>query len=241
MKEVRPLIVELYEEVKNDESTVHQRQCVVQICLNLSRMKNFGTYLDNSFMQKYIKTLKLLFASKLSPSPVQHFCLVSLTNFAYYCESARPAIMDNDLIDIFQEKGFADERLNVKYAAVINIISNDETCIYRLIDLGAQKLLVSLQDSFTKLTLKENGESVKSKKKDFVKGQSTLQLKELMKSGAFQFLSGDDGSNDTNAVSSNSNNNSGEQYFVPEHFDNLIFYFFAFISAATSFGTRSNV
>lgn len=192
MKEVRPLIVELYEEVKNDESTVHQRQCVVQISLNLSRMKDFGSHLDSAFTQKYIKTLKLLFSSRLSPSPVQHFCLVALANFAHHCESSRSAILDTDLIDIFQDKGFLDERLNVKYAAVINIISNDEACIYRLIDQGAQKLLVSLQDSFAKLTMKETGDMTSNKRKEFRKGQSTLNLKEMMKSGAFQFLSGDD-------------------------------------------------
>eukprot|EP00597_Dinobryon_sp_UTEXLB2267_P015326 CAMPEP_0170120348 /NCGR_PEP_ID=MMETSP0020_2-20130122/15090_1 /TAXON_ID=98059 /ORGANISM="Dinobryon sp., Strain UTEXLB2267" /LENGTH=1500 /DNA_ID=CAMNT_0010350197 /DNA_START=432 /DNA_END=4934 /DNA_ORIENTATION=+ len=207
MKEVRPLIVELFEEVKSETCSLHQRQCVVQICLNLSRQRDFGNHLDITFIQKFIKTLKLLFASKQSPSAVQHFCLVALTNFAHYCEPARSSTLDNDLMDLFQENGFADSHLNVKYAALINIISNDESCIYRLIEQGAQKLLVSLQDSFSKLSLKENIETVSLKKKDFKKGQSIVQLKELIKSGAFQFLSGDDNANDslTNTATSSTN------------------------------------
>jgi hypothetical protein len=141
---------------------------VVQICLNLSRRHEFSTYLDNEFIGIFVKSLKILFSSKLSPPSVKHFSLVALTNFAFHCRPARQIILGNDLIDLFNDVGIADERLNVKYAGLLNIISNEESSIYKLLDLGTQKMFVSLQDSLTNCYCEGQWRGISQSKKERV-------------------------------------------------------------------------
>lgn len=149
--ESKMIVNELYEEVRNNASQVHQQLCVVKIGYNLSKQSSFKDYLDQKLIDLFVKSMKILFSSKLSAAAVQYCALINLINLANFCVDARSLILSADLIDIFYENGIDDDKMNVLYVALLNIISNEESCCYRLLDNGVQKLLVSLQDSFQRL------------------------------------------------------------------------------------------
>lgn len=164
------LVMELYEETRFDSSTAHQQLCVAKIAQNLSKHVEFKDYLDDSSVDLFVKTLKTLFSSRRSSRDIQISALLSLTHFANYCTSSRSYILSNDLIELFYEAGTEDTGLNVKYVGLLNIISNEESCCYKLLELGVQKFLVSLQDGFQKMT---DGASLEKKQKKLLRAQSS--------------------------------------------------------------------
>lgn len=149
--ESKSFVNELYEEVRNNASQLHQQMCVVKIGYNLSKQSSFKDYLDQKMIDLFVKSMKILFSSKLSPSHVQYSALINLINLANYCVDSRSLILSADLIDLFYDNGIDDGKMNVLYVALLNIISNEESCCYRLLDNGVQKFLVSLQDSFQRM------------------------------------------------------------------------------------------
>jgi hypothetical protein len=101
-------------------------------------------------VHKYVDALKTLFAHGSLPTRAR--ALTALVNFTTTCRPARVEALGarNDIVSILEEAGIDDPVMNVKYAALINNISNEENCCIRLIEAGALKLTVSLQDSFFK-------------------------------------------------------------------------------------------
>ena len=149
--ESKSIINELYEEVRNNASMPHQQMCIAKIGYYLSKQSNFKDFVDTKLIDLFVKTMKILFSSKLSSSQVQYSALINMINLANFCVDARSLILSADLIDIFYDNGIEDDKMNVLYVALLNILSNEESCCYRLLDNGVQKLLVSLQDSFQRL------------------------------------------------------------------------------------------
>lgn len=179
MNEKQALLDELYEEVRFDASTPAQQQSVVQIGLNISLEGQLSDYLDQALIDTFVRTMKILFLSRTAKKDIQRGCLMTLINFNYYCKEARGSTLSGDLLESFYDVGLEDDQINVKYAALLNIISTEESCCYKLLDLGAQKFIVSLQDSFTRLT---NGAlNVQNKKKKALKkGMSMANITALI-------------------------------------------------------------
>eukprot|EP01031_Cornospumella_fuschlensis_P007510 gene7510-9307_t len=172
------LVKELYEEIKYDNSSVHQMLSIVKISLNLTQYEQFYTFLDQSTLELFIKTIKSL----LSPSVqfysyVQYMALISLIYLARYCTSSRSLILSTDLIEVFISMGIEDDFINVKYAELLHIISNEENCCYRLLDMNIQRFLSSLQDSFQRLVLGQSqSKTYKKPEKRYAKGGSVADL-----------------------------------------------------------------
>jgi hypothetical protein len=96
--------------------------------------------------------------------------LDAFIRFIFYCRPSRSIALGNDLLDLFKDGGTDDGEMNIKYAALLNIISCDESCVYRLLDQGILKMLVSLQEAFNKLCAQLNlSNSSAQKKKQFIR------------------------------------------------------------------------
>jgi hypothetical protein len=171
IKESKTLVQELYEETKFDASSSHQQFCVAKIAYNLSKHKHFKEDLDEVQIDLFVKTLKILFSSRRSTREIHISALTSLTHFALYCSASRSFILSSDLIELFYEAGTEDNVMNVKFVGLLNIISNEESCCYKLLELGVQKFLVSLQDCFQKMT--DGASSELKKQKKLLRGQSS--------------------------------------------------------------------
>lgn len=162
----RVLVSELYEECRFDSSSLHQQISVTKIAYHLSKHSTFHQFLDETTIDLFVKTLKLLFSSRRSTRDIQFSALISLTHFAHACSSSRSFILSADLIEMFYDVGTEDNLMNVKYVGLLAIISNEENCCYKLLELGVQKFLVSLQDSFQKMADgSDNGQERKKSRK----------------------------------------------------------------------------
>eukprot|EP01032_Pedospumella_encystans_P013724 gene13724-15786_t len=174
------LLEELYEEVRYDTSKLNRRKAVVKIGLNISKRPDLCTYLSQPLIYTFVSTMKLLFSSRLGTETIQMSALVTLINLNYHCREARATTLGTDLIDLFQTVGLDDDKMNVKYAGLLNVISNEEACCYKLLDLGVHKLLVALQESFHRLTA--GGVTIRSNQKSFKKGQSIKNMTNVLAS-----------------------------------------------------------
>ena len=174
------LLEELYEEVRYDTSKLNRRKAVVKIGLNISKRPDLCTYLSQPLIDTFVSTMKLLFSSRLGTETIQMSALVTLINLNYHCREARATTLGTDLIDLFQTVGLDDDKMNVKYAGLLNVISNEEACCYKLLDLGVHKLLVALQESFHRLTA--GGVTIRTNQKSFKKGQSIKNMTNVLAS-----------------------------------------------------------
>ena len=181
------LIHELYEEVRFDTSKLSRRTAVVKISLNISRRPDLSSYLTQPLIDTFVSTMKMLFSSRLGSEKVQMSALVTLINFNYHCREARATTLGVDLIDLFQTVGLDDDQMNVKYAGLLNVISNEESCCYKLLDLGVHKLLVALQESFHRLT--SGAGPPRKRMKSFKKGQSIKNLTAMLSATSTASLS----------------------------------------------------
>lgn len=174
------LLEELYEEVRYDTSKLNRRKAVVKIGLNISKRPDLCTYLTQPLIDTFVSTMKMLFSSRLGTEKIQMSALVTLINLNYHCREARATTLGTDLIDLFQTVGLDDDQMNVKYAGLLNVISNEEICCYKLLDLGVHKLLVALQESFHRLT--SGGVTHRKRIKSFKKGQSIKNISNVLAS-----------------------------------------------------------
>ncbi|KAJ1398260.1 hypothetical protein B484DRAFT_406713, partial [Ochromonadaceae sp. CCMP2298] len=116
------------------------RHALAQIALNLSLRADLSTFLSPKHVASFVAIGKALFASRLGSHQIQMTALITLINFNFYCKEARATTLGTDLIDLFLEAGLEDPKMNVKYAGLLNVISNDESCAYRLLDLGVHSV-----------------------------------------------------------------------------------------------------
>eukprot|EP01038_Epipyxis_sp_PR26KG_P005363 gene5363-7438_t len=149
VSEIELLIEEISYVIKCLPNTSHQHE-VVSISLNMSMRFELSTYMNQEQVIKFVNAMKLAFSSEFVTFSVQDAALATLINFALYCPSARSPLLGSDLISLFLDVGIQNEQLNIKYISLLNIISNEENCCYRLLELGAQAFIVSLQESFGK-------------------------------------------------------------------------------------------
>jgi len=178
------LIEELHEEVRHDTSKLNRRKAIVKIGLNISKRPDLSSHLTQPLIDNFVATMKMLFSSRLGTEKIQMSALVTLINFNYHCREARATTLGTDLIDLFQSVGLDDDQMNVKYAGLLNVISNEEVCCYKLLDLGVHKLLVALQESFHRLTA--GGVTTRKRVKSFKKGQSIKNITNMLASTNLQ-------------------------------------------------------
>ena len=141
----RGLVLEMYKEVLNEKSK--QTELVVMLAYNLSIHENLSDWLAQDLIEMFVELLKTIFAS--SPYPLKATALSTLINFCTNCRSSRATLLGVDLVDIFEDVGIEDAVMNVKYAAILNIVSNEENLCIKLLEMRAQKFLVSIQGSIT--------------------------------------------------------------------------------------------
>lgn len=194
------LLDAMFEEVKYEMTSRHQQWAVAMISYYLTTNGPIHEHLDPQLMECFIKTMKILFAARNTEPTVQLACIAVLINFAANCAEARPIILSSDLIELFYQVGLDDDRLNVRYAALLYIVSNEENCCYKLLELGIHKLLVSMQDTFQRLI--SGASSRRKKEKKYVKGQSLADLNQFLngKSQSVSDLHNSSGVNDSTAL-----------------------------------------
>ena len=145
------LVSEIHKEISQAEGEI--RITLAQLCLNLSNKSDLGKLLSQENVALLAKSCKLLFStSSLHPDTcavIRSTTLTTLNNLAVNVPSVRGAILDTDLIHLFETAGFDEKALVLKYCALLNIISNEESCCMKLLENGVQRLLITLQDKFT--------------------------------------------------------------------------------------------
>lgn len=146
---------------------------------------DFGNQkIDLAMLELFVKTIKVLFASSNTDPQVQLASMIVLIHLANNIPESRSVILSTDLIDLMTKKvGLEHEILNVRYAALLNVISNEEICCYKLLELNVHKLLVAMQESFMQLsTSKKSGLNNRKKSLQYVKGKSISNLSNMMAS-----------------------------------------------------------
>lgn len=121
--------------------------CLAQLSVNLSIQNDLKLLLDYDNIVLLVKTCKVLFST--SELKIRSTVLTSLNNIAIVVPDVRGAILDTDLIPLFEQAGFDDKDCVLKYCALLNIISNEESCCMKLLENGVQRLLITLQDKFS--------------------------------------------------------------------------------------------
>lgn len=132
----------------------------------------------------FIKTIKIILSTTNCNAVIQLMALVTLINLARYCHSSRAIILGTDLIDLMNSIGIDDDHINVKYAELLHLISNEESCCYRLLDMNIQRFLISLQDSFQRLLQGQGKTTYKKADKKYTKGQSIANLTAFLNSSS---------------------------------------------------------
>ena len=177
MVKQRLLVLEMYKEVLDTNST--QIELVVQLAYNLSLCKTLHNWFEQDLCEMFVELLKRIFAQRSYACKAT--AMSTLINFCTYARSSRITLLGMapsareqsssgsgaaaplNIIDLFETVGIEDPVMNVKYLAVLNIISNEENLCIRLLEAGAQKFMVSVQGSLTALTPLPSAKSGESK------------------------------------------------------------------------------
>jgi len=139
------LVPEMFKEANFPDSEL--KPCLAQLAVNLSQQDDLEQVLDYENVVLLVKTCKLLFST--SELDIRDTILTALNNVAVCVPAVRGEILDTDLINLFEQAGFDDKNCVLKYCALLNIISNEESCCMKLLENGVQRLLITLQDKFS--------------------------------------------------------------------------------------------
>ena len=120
---------------------------ISRITYNLTLRSDFASLLSDQLQEKFAEIVRTLFT--IAPKPIDSIALTTIINFASCSKVSRKVILGRDLIDILQEAGLKDIYNNLKYASLLNIISNEDNCCIRMLDGGLHKLLVALLNEFS--------------------------------------------------------------------------------------------
>lgn len=173
MEEVDRLIICIKEEVNISNG---ETESVAQISYNLALRKDFASHLDKILSDTFTDTLKSIFTT--TTGEIRLISLKCLANFTSNSPTSRSLVLGNppDIIDLFEEAGLEDIESNIYYAAILNIISNEENCCIRLIESGAHKILTSLFVTISPSQIdNENDSQTVLKSKKSVKQPTTQQ------------------------------------------------------------------
>ena len=155
MEHIGRLLEVLYEEISDGKSI----QAAGIVSYNLVIREELPGMLTQSQIEMFAGLLKELFES--AKGEIQETVLNSLVNFATYSPTSRKTILGKDLISVMEEAGLSNMENNVKFAALLNIVSNEANCSSKLLENGGQKFLVLLQNA---INISQSTESVDKKK-----------------------------------------------------------------------------
>lgn len=145
MIEQKNLVPEMFKEANYPNSDL--KPCLAQLAVNLSQQAGLHMLLEHENVVLLVKTCKLLFST--SELDIRDTILTALNNVAVCVPAVRGEILNTDLIHLFEQAGFDDKDCVLKYCALLNIISNEESCCMKLLENGVQRLLITLQDKFS--------------------------------------------------------------------------------------------
>lgn len=127
----------------DDSKTADHQEVVAQLMLNLSQHTMLYTQLDQTLFTKLITAYKLLFI-RGSTASVRLLAISMLTNVALSVPESRGFLLGGDLIDIIEESGLTNTATNVRYLTLIYLISKEPQLCPKLVDFGAQRLLMTI-------------------------------------------------------------------------------------------------
>eukprot|EP00605_Chrysophyceae_sp_TOSAG23-4_P002036 GSChrysophyteH1.ASY1.ANO1.2255.1 assembled CDS len=140
MVKERMLVLEMYKEVLDDNST--HIEMVVQLAYNLSLRKDLVSFLQQDLIEMFVELLKRIFL--IHAKPLKATALSSLINFCTHSRTSRATLLGGlHIIDYFEEVGIDDPIMNVKFLAILNIISNEDKLCIKMLEAGAQKFMVA--------------------------------------------------------------------------------------------------
>ncbi len=159
MVKERMLVLEMYKEVLDDNST--HIELVVQLAYNLSLRKDLVNFLEQDLIEMFVELLKRIFS--FHARPLKATALSTLINFCTYSKTSRATLLGvgtassraisneqgHHIIDLFEDVGIDDAIMNVKYLSILNIISNEDNLCIKMLEAGAQKFMVAVQGSIT--------------------------------------------------------------------------------------------
>jgi hypothetical protein len=182
MEEVDRLILCIKEEVNftSKGSNIDYRketESVTQISYNLALRKDFSSHLDRMLSDTFVDTLKSIFTT--TTGEIRLLSLKCLANFTSNSPTSRSLVLGNppDIINLFEEAGLEVIESNIYYAAILNIISNEENCCIRLIESGAHKILTSLFVTISPPQVDNGNDTYSSKSK---KGKHVQEAKAVV-------------------------------------------------------------
>lgn len=150
----------LFEEMEDQAINGVHKEFIAQLSLNLTIHSSLSDNMKDHHVKSFVTTLKTLFSVNV-PS-IRSAALTSIVNFCAHCSQARALILSQDIISVLEDAGVFNAQMNIKYASLINCISNEENCCIRLIDSGAHKFLVSLNETFQTDVNSNNNSNSKS-------------------------------------------------------------------------------
>jgi hypothetical protein len=142
----RDLIKEMFKESMIEKSDVIA--LVVQLAYNLAQRDDLGSRFPLVTCEQFVALLKTVFVREVWA--LKEAAISTLINFTIYTKSVRVEMLGGgELISMFEEVGIDNPIMNIKYAACLNICSNEANLCIKMLDNGAQKFLVAIQSTIT--------------------------------------------------------------------------------------------
>lgn len=117
---------------------VHQGEAVALLSYNLSMHSELRDELSDKQVEVFVKTLKHIFSKFFLQRLV---ALNALVNIATRIPVSRSYILGNDLVTLFDSAGDVDVHMRIKFCSLLNLISCEQNCCLRLLEMGAQNSL----------------------------------------------------------------------------------------------------
>ena len=175
MQNIGRVLEVLYDEISQGGSI----QAAGVVSYNLVIREELPSMLTQSQIEMFAGLLKELFES--AKGEIQETVLNSLVNFATYSPTSRKTILGKDLISVMEDAGLSNMENNVKFAALLNILSNEGNCSSKMLESGCQKFLVLLQNA---INISQSSEPTDKKKgRNIIKaeeaGNTTLSVETI--------------------------------------------------------------
>lgn len=112
------------------------------LAFNITLRPQLKAYLSGEFVDMFVKTLKTIFARF---EKLRMLALNSLVNVAECAPVTRSAILSKDLISLFDGVVKVNVEMYIKFVCLLNLISCEEDCCLRLLEMGAHSALIDVQ------------------------------------------------------------------------------------------------
>ena len=144
-----------------------QTEIVSVLAHNLSLLPEFTASISLSpkLTEMFVNALKALYRGDISPhGEVRILALTSLVNFSLHNKACRACVLggdikiegnksgvvvSDDIIEMMKESGYCDPEVNMRFMALLNIFSSEESLCLKLLDRGAHSVLFSIIGSLS--------------------------------------------------------------------------------------------